>query len=122
MAEGSEMNSVAKDRDAWREVARKSADEVIWLRLQVKDLLAFYEEMDGIIAESHGVAGWHLNGDVASWGEFSDLIAASNTVQTRQCDHVWSDPSIDAPPVTCTKCGTSKVILADSAQEKTCAG
>jgi hypothetical protein len=25
------------------------------------------------------------------------------------CDHVWSDPSIGAPPVACTKCGASKV-------------
>jgi len=29
------------------------------------------------------------------------------------CDHVWSDPSKDAPPVTCTKCGTPKVINID---------
>ncbi len=31
---------VIGDRDAWREVARKSADEVIRLRLQVKELEA----------------------------------------------------------------------------------
>lgn len=26
------------------------------------------------------------------------------------CDHAWSDPSKSAPPVTCLKCGTPKVI------------
>ena len=54
----------------------------------MENLLAFYEEADGIIAESHGVDGWHLNGDVASWDEFEDLIAASNAVQTSSdCPH-----------------------------------
>ena len=24
------------------------------------------------------------------------------------CDHTWSDPSINAPPVTCEKCGVAK--------------
>lgn len=26
-----------------------------------------------------------------------------------ECDHAWSDPSIGAPPVTCSKCGAAKV-------------
>ena len=28
------------------------------------------KEIDGIVAESRGVDGFHLNGDVAEWGEF----------------------------------------------------
>ena len=52
----------------------------------IERLLAFYEEADGIIAESHGVDGWHLNGDVASWAEFSDLIAASNAIEAVKAD------------------------------------
>ncbi|KKK62593.1 hypothetical protein LCGC14_3002760, partial [marine sediment metagenome] len=34
---------------------------------QLEAALKVYED---IVAESHGVAGWHLNGDLAEWGEF----------------------------------------------------
>lgn len=31
------------------------------------------DEITAIIGDSSGVAGWHLNGEIARWGEFSDL-------------------------------------------------
>jgi len=31
----------------------------------------------------------------------------------KPCDHVWSDPSKDAPPVFCFKCGSPKVRISD---------
>lgn len=30
-------------------------------------------------------------------------------LQTNDCEHRWSDPSKDASPVACTKCGDPKV-------------
>jgi hypothetical protein len=40
------------------------------------DLLTALESLMSIIDESRGVVGWHLNGDVANWGEFEDIAAA----------------------------------------------
>lgn len=37
------------------------------LRVLSKDLVALTEE-------STGVAGWHLNGDIAKWDEFEDMM------------------------------------------------
>ncbi len=37
------------------------------LRLLSKDLIALTEE-------STGVAGWHLNGDIANWDEFEGMM------------------------------------------------
>ena len=27
-------------------------------------------ELSGLMSESEGITGWHLNGDIAAWGEF----------------------------------------------------
>ncbi|WP_110708546.1 hypothetical protein [Salinicola sp. CR57] len=45
---------------------------------------ALAEELRGIIQDSDGVAGYHLNGDIAAWGEF-DIEA------------LLEDPGADAP-------------------------
>lgn len=42
-------------------------------------LVAAVEALNGILAivgDSHGVAGWHLNGDIADWREFEEIDAA----------------------------------------------
>lgn len=33
-------------------------------------LKAFKKDIIGIISQSEGVMGWHLNGDLATWDEF----------------------------------------------------
>jgi hypothetical protein len=35
-----------------------------------------------IVSESHGVAGYHLNGDVAGWDEFDQINAADAALST----------------------------------------
>lgn len=40
------------------------------------------------------------------WGR-NQVPSASNRLK---CEHRWSDPSKDAPPVQCTRCGVPKVI------------
>ena len=35
-----------------------------------------YKEIDAVISDSWGVDGWHLNGDIASWGEFEGLLTS----------------------------------------------
>lgn len=36
----------------------------------LRNLVRFYSNVQGIIRQSQGVAGWHLNGDIASWQDF----------------------------------------------------
>lgn len=47
----------------------KSVD-VTWLVERVEGLELVLGKIKEIIDESHGVIGWHLNGDIAEWGEF----------------------------------------------------
>ena len=37
---------------------------------RIDQLEAALKVYEGIVAESRGVDGWHLNGDIAEWGEF----------------------------------------------------
>ena len=63
-----------------------AADEakLVEIRAQIRlkdaapDLLAALRGLISIIEESRGVDGWHLNGDIALWGEFDDDIQAAN--------------------------------------------
>ena len=40
------------------------------LQAKVEELEAWKSDMLDIINNSQGVVGWHLNGDMATWGEF----------------------------------------------------
>lgn len=55
------------------QIAKRGYAEIIALRQQRDQLLAALkcvtEDILMLICESHGVAGLHLNGDVAPWGE-----------------------------------------------------
>ena len=44
----------------------------------MEKLLAVYEAIDGLLSESSGVDGYHLNGNIASWDELGipELLAA----------------------------------------------
>ena len=51
-------------------------DWIKWARMEIESLQARVDamqarldEFDGIVAESRGVYGWHLNGDLATWEE-----------------------------------------------------
>ena len=47
----------------------------------IEKLLAVYEAIDGLLSESNGVEGYHLNGDIASWDELG-IPELLNSVQT----------------------------------------
>ena len=40
------------------------------------DLLAALEALMGIVSDSHGVSGYHRNGDIAEWDEFDEINIA----------------------------------------------
>ena len=40
------------------------------------DLLAALEVLMGIVSDSNGVSGYHLNGDIAEWDEFDEINIA----------------------------------------------
>ena len=57
------------------------ADELlIELTKQRDELLAALQGMIDIANDSQGVAGYHLNGEVADWGEFEEWQAACNAI------------------------------------------
>ena len=70
-----EYNCVVEQRDALR-------DEVLALRADNERLLKGLHAVDMLIGESYGVAGLHLNGDVASWGE----LRAGGRLEEWLCD------------------------------------
>ena len=45
------------------------------------ELLELAELVFGIVCESQGIAGYHLNGDVADWGEFEGIVALQDTLK-----------------------------------------
>ena len=54
--------------------------EVERLKMQRDELLAALQGMIDIANDSQGVAGYHLNGEVADWGEFEEWQAACNAI------------------------------------------
>jgi hypothetical protein len=64
-------------------------DHARWIRKDIADarVAAALEIWSEIIGESEGITGYHLNGDVASWGEFelpetpTDATAALDRVK-----------------------------------------
>ena len=57
--------------------AINSHDELVQMN---QELLAALEGLLDIVGESDGVSGYHLNGDIAEWGEFEELNAAYDAV------------------------------------------
>lgn len=61
------------------------------LAAQVATLREALESVDEVIRNSHGVDGWHLNGDIAPWGQLgldSEVANALSTPPT-QAEQVW---------------------------------
>ena len=54
--------------------------EVEHLKMQRDELLAALQGMIDIANDSQGVAGYHLNGEVADWGEFEEWQAACDAI------------------------------------------
>lgn len=57
--------------------AINSHDELVQMN---QELLAALEGLLDIVGDSDGVSGYHLNGDIAEWGEFEKLNAAYDAV------------------------------------------
>ena len=57
--------------------AINSHDELVQMN---HELLAALEGLLDIVGDSDGVSGYHLNGDIAEWGEFEELNAAYDAV------------------------------------------
>ncbi len=51
------------------------------LKSDRQELLKSLESLLDITAESQGVAGWHLNGDIAEWGEFEEVSSAYELIK-----------------------------------------
>lgn len=54
--------------------------ELLELEQQRDELLAALQGMIDIANDSQGVAGYHLNGEVADWGEFEEWQAACDAI------------------------------------------
>jgi len=71
-------------------VAADAADEIERLRAQVERYEKALDAVGALIAESDGVAGLHLNGDIAPWpdllagGRFEEWLAPLSKAQEEQ--------------------------------------
>jgi hypothetical protein len=68
------------------EARLRKAQDAAEAKLAEKDTLLrqALEALEGFVSITHvsqGVAGYHLNGDTAEWGEFDEVDAASNTAE-----------------------------------------
>ena len=62
--------------------------ELIELTKQRDELLAALQGMIDIANDSQGVAGYHLNGEVADWDEFEEWQAACDAIAKAKCGAV----------------------------------
>ena len=60
--------------------AVKLAEHNLNLKTQRDELLAALQGMVDIASDSQGVAGYHLNGEVADWGAFEEWQAACDAI------------------------------------------
>lgn len=84
-------------------------EELRWWKGYAKQIEAGIREIRAIIDESSGVAGYHLNGDIAPWNELLDdsLFELSETAIDEVANHVTSDQREvlyikDYPHLPCT--------------------
>ena len=69
--------------NACREIGTDELEQhglVSLLATQREELLAALQGMIDIANDSQGVAGYHLNGEVADWGEFEEWQAACDAI------------------------------------------
>lgn len=57
------------------------SDELAKLRIREDHLEAALTGLLEIVRDSQGVAGYHLNGEVAAWGEFEEVAYAESLVE-----------------------------------------
>lgn len=84
----SESYSASRRSDVTRQKFNTMRDEIceaITDKLAEKDTLLWHalealESFIGIVSDSRGVAGYHLNGNTAEWDEFYEVDAARNTI------------------------------------------
>ena len=60
-----------------REELAEINDELVAMN---KELLAALEGVMSIVDESNGVSGYHMNGDIADWGEFEEVGLAYDAI------------------------------------------
>ena len=80
-----QLKQALVDRTKELEMVKRIANELQQgndeLAEQVELLQAFRDEVIGVMNNSQGVAGWHLNGDIASWDELLPDIPESTPAQ-----------------------------------------
>jgi hypothetical protein len=78
------------ERDHMRSDLRIARAEIAALKAELAVLLAAVEAVTTLIGESEGVAGLHLNGDLAPWdellegGQFEEWLAPLSAAQRRE--------------------------------------
>ena len=68
--DGQSFMMTAGEMRTYSERATVLESELALLRKAVSQLGVFHKLLTGLMSESRGVAGFHLNGDEACWGEF----------------------------------------------------
>ncbi len=82
------------EAEAERDTHKARADEAEALLLQIRET----------VDDSNGIDGWHLNGDIASWGEFDwyeelqDLASPGASGGERPANSCGADQSLADPP------------------------
>ena len=51
---------------------------------EVRSLRELIQGVDNIVHDSIGVAGYHNNGDIASWYEFEEIVEIQNALTNNQ--------------------------------------
>ena len=81
-------NDLQKDRDVTKaklfisdEKLREAEVEVERLRKEKERLMIVLNTISDIVSDSDGVAGYHLNGDIASWDSFGFMDAIQDALK-----------------------------------------
>jgi len=67
---------VSDDEQPDGDLQGECAAEIHQLEVEIDCLRSALRDFLNIIDDSRGVAGYHLNGNVAEWGEFPEVDAA----------------------------------------------
>jgi len=72
------LDSCYRDYKKYRKQSEHKDARIAQLEAAVHGRQLVIDGLNDIIAESAGVAGWHLSGDVADWETFEFVALASN--------------------------------------------
>lgn len=115
-----EIERLEADRDRQKKSREHYIEQTNRLEAENARYRKAVEYMEGVMSDSNGVDGFHLNGDIATWDEIIEDSPWQALLNDGKCKHEWTDArnSVVTSGEICLKCNS---IRAGNESQENCA-